>query len=89
MESMINGLLDIGIGEKESNVQYNNAFSPGTKFMHDMSEQLKFFIKRKFAEDENYRHLQVIFSGADVPGEGEHKVSSIVPNCTKPVCVDH
>jgi hypothetical protein len=52
----------------------NNSISPGTEFMFDLIEKIKFFIVRKLHEDENWRNLDIIFSGGDVPGEGEHKI---------------
>lgn len=52
----------------------NNSITPGTEFMIDLIEHIKFFIKRKIHEDENWKSIEVIFSGGDVPGEGEHKI---------------
>lgn len=52
----------------------NNSISPGTEFMFDLIDKIKFFIVRKLHEDENWRNLEIIFSGGDVPGEGEHKI---------------
>lgn len=51
----------------------NNSITPGTDFMSELIEQIQFFIKRKFFEDSAWRKLKVVFSGGDVPGEGEHK----------------
>lgn len=42
--------------------------------MHDLNKQIEFFIARKFKEDEKWAKLSVIFSGSNVPGEGEHKI---------------
>lgn len=44
--------------------------------MHELNEQLKFFIAKKYNEDEKWKNLRVIFSGSNVPGEGEHKILS-------------
>ena len=52
----------------------NNSITPGTEFMIDLITQIKFFIKRKIHEDDNWKNIEVIFSGGDVPGEGEHKI---------------
>jgi len=35
---------------------------------------MQFFIVKKMEEDDNWKGLEVIFSGSDVPGEGEHKI---------------
>lgn len=52
----------------------NNSISPGTEFMMTLIEHLQFFIQRKIQEDENWRKIDIILSGGDVPGEGEHKI---------------
>lgn len=52
----------------------NNSISPGTEFMFDLIDKIKFFIVRKLHEDLRWRNLEVIFSGGDCPGEGEHKI---------------
>lgn len=46
--------------------------------MDDLNEQLKFFIQKKFEEDIGFKHLQIILSGSNVPGEGEHKIISFI-----------
>ncbi|CAK71646.1 unnamed protein product (macronuclear) [Paramecium tetraurelia] len=60
--------------EQQNHTFKNNQITAGTEFMYELNEQVKFFINRKFKEDEKYANLQVIFSGSDVPGEGEHKI---------------
>lgn len=52
----------------------NNSISPGTEFMFDLIDRIKFFVQRKIHEDPDWKKLEIIFSGGDVPGEGEHKV---------------
>ena len=52
----------------------NNSISPGTEFMFELIDRIKFFIQRKIHEDDNWKGLEVIMSGGDVPGEGEHKL---------------
>jgi 5'-3' exoribonuclease 1 len=42
--------------------------------MLDLNNALEFFIQYKIANDEEWRKIDVIFSGVDVPGEGEHKL---------------
>ncbi|CAD8062450.1 unnamed protein product [Paramecium sonneborni] len=60
--------------EQQNKTFKNNQITAGTEFMYELNEQIKFFIHRKFKEDQKYNNLQVIFSGSDVPGEGEHKI---------------
>lgn len=52
----------------------NNSISPGTDFMMDLIDHVKFFVQRKIHEDDNWKGIEVIFSGGDIPGEGEHKI---------------
>ena len=52
----------------------NNSISPGTEFMFDLIEKVKFFVERKIYEDDAWKKIEVIFNGGDVPGEGEHKI---------------
>ena len=55
-----------------------NSISPGTSFMLEMNRQLEFFILQKMNTDPNWRGIEVIFSGVDVPGEGEHKMMQYI-----------
>jgi len=52
----------------------SNVITPGTTFMLNLSEFLRFYVRKRLTEDENWRHLRVIFSDASIPGEGEHKI---------------
>jgi 5'-3' exoribonuclease 1 len=52
----------------------SNCITPGTPFMNRVSEHLRYFIRKKQAEDPLWRRLTVVFSGHEVPGEGEHKI---------------
>ncbi|KAI7933295.1 hypothetical protein MJO28_017740 [Puccinia striiformis f. sp. tritici] len=56
----------------------SNCITPGTAFMARLSEQLKYFINKKVSEDSAWQSVQVIFSGHDVPGEGEHKIMEYI-----------
>lgn len=42
--------------------------------MAALSAHLDYFIRKKIKEDDLWRGVKVIFSGHDVPGEGEHKI---------------
>ncbi|PJF17899.1 5'-3' exoribonuclease 1 [Paramicrosporidium saccamoebae] len=50
----------------------------GTEFMQRMSTHLRYLIAQRVSEDVTWRNLQVIFSGPEVPGEGEHKVMEYI-----------
>ncbi|KAI8818381.1 XRN 5'-3' exonuclease N-terminus-domain-containing protein [Fimicolochytrium jonesii] len=52
----------------------SNCITPGTPFMVRLQEQLKYFINKKISEDSAWNSVEVILSGHEVPGEGEHKI---------------
>ncbi|KEP50583.1 putative exonuclease Kem1 [Rhizoctonia solani 123E] len=56
----------------------SNCITPGTVFMKKLSEQLKYFVNKKISEDANWREVQVVLSGHEVPGEGEHKIMEYI-----------
>ncbi|OMJ19154.1 5'-3' exoribonuclease 1 [Smittium culicis] len=56
----------------------SNCITPGTEFMERLNEQLKYFINKKMSEDADWKKVQVILSGYDVPGEGEHKITEYI-----------
>ncbi|KAF9427385.1 5'-3' exoribonuclease 1 [Podila epigama] len=55
-----------------------NCITPGTPFMKRLSAQLEYFISKKVTEDSNWRNIQVVLSGHEVPGEGEHKIMEYI-----------
>ena len=46
--------------------------------MARLSEQLKYFVNKKITEDANWRTCEVVLSGHEVPGEGEHKIMEYI-----------
>ncbi|KAG5645098.1 hypothetical protein DXG03_006912 [Asterophora parasitica] len=50
----------------------------GTPFMARLSAQLRYFINKKITEDSNWRDVEVVLSGHEVPGEGEHKIMEYI-----------
>ncbi|KAL3148586.1 hypothetical protein ABBQ38_014017 [Trebouxia sp. C0009 RCD-2024] len=52
----------------------SNCITPGTPFMARLGAHLRYFVRKKIAEDPAWQRPHVIFSGHDVPGEGEHKI---------------
>lgn len=51
-----------------------NCITPGTEFMERLSTHLCYLISKRIDEDASWRGCKIIFSGPEVPGEGEHKV---------------
>lgn len=56
----------------------SNCITPGTIFMKKLTAQLRYFIAKKVSEDAGWRDIQVVLSGPDVPGEGEHKIMEYI-----------
>ncbi|CAK5283845.1 unnamed protein product [Mycena citricolor] len=56
----------------------SNCITPGTPFMVRLSEQLRYFVNKKITEDSDWRDVEVVLSGHEVPGEGEHKIMEYI-----------
>ncbi|XP_076757496.1 5'-3' exoribonuclease pacman isoform X1 [Xylocopa sonorina] len=56
----------------------SNCITPGTAFMAKLDEQMKYFITYKISSDKLWQRCKVIFSGSQVPGEGEHKIMDYI-----------
>lgn len=56
----------------------SNAITPGTAFMHKLTLQLKYFINKKVSEDTDWQGVEIVLSGHEVPGEGEHKIMEYI-----------
>lgn len=60
---------------RESSLVFDsNCITPGTEFMARVSDTIKYFIRKKLKEDPLWKNLKVVFSGHEIPGEGEHKI---------------
>ncbi|AOA63264.1 5'-3' exoribonuclease 1 [Komagataella phaffii CBS 7435] len=68
-----NGLIT----SKDENFD-SNCITPGTEFMAKVTTNLKFFIHQKISSDAKWQKVQVILSGHEVPGEGEHKIMDYI-----------
>ena len=53
---------------------HSNEITPGTPFFAEFTKNLEHFVKRKLSTDPKWKNLTIIFSGPNVPGEGEHKI---------------
>lgn len=56
----------------------SNVITPGTNFMIELSEYVRFYIRERIATDRAWKNIKVIFSDASIPGEGEHKIMAHV-----------
>lgn len=56
----------------------SNCITPGTEFMVRLHSALQFFIQRQISTNESWQGCQVILSGHDTPGEGEHKIMDYI-----------
>ena len=66
--------------ESASNVEPfdSNCITPGTPFMERLAGHLRFFVRHKIADDPLWQVPTIVFSGHDVPGEGEHKIMEYI-----------
>ena len=56
----------------------NSCISPGTKFMSKLHEKIIYWCKNKLNKS-----IQIIYSSANTPGEGEHKILQFIKNNQK------
>ncbi|KAJ5280333.1 hypothetical protein N7478_005705 [Penicillium angulare] len=56
----------------------SNCITPGTEFMARLTQQLKYFINKKISEDSDWKGVEIVLSGHEVPGEGEHKIMEYI-----------
>ncbi len=58
----------------------SNCITPGTEFMAKLSKQLRYFINKKVSEDREWQAPEIVLSGHEAPGEGEHKIMEYIRN---------
>ncbi|KAI0557848.1 5'-3' exoribonuclease [Gracilaria domingensis] len=56
----------------------SNCITPGTHFMQQLTLALKYFVANKITTDAVWANIQVVLSGAEAPGEGEHKIMQYI-----------
>ena len=58
----------------------SNCITPGTEFMHRLGIAFRRWIQYKMETDIFWKQngAEIVFSGPDVPGEGEHKVMDMI-----------
>ena len=59
----------------------SNCITPGTRFMDRLQTYLKFFIQKKLSTDALWSRVQVLLTGHNVAGEGEHKIMDYIRWC--------
>ncbi|KAL3145189.1 hypothetical protein ABBQ32_000941 [Trebouxia sp. C0010 RCD-2024] len=55
-----------------------NVITPGTPFMARLATHLRRFFAYKVGSDPDWRHIQVVLSDSNEPGEGEHKIMRFI-----------
>eukprot|EP00588_Corethron_pennatum_P010221 CAMPEP_0194275146 /NCGR_PEP_ID=MMETSP0169-20130528/8055_1 /TAXON_ID=218684 /ORGANISM="Corethron pennatum, Strain L29A3" /LENGTH=1405 /DNA_ID=CAMNT_0039018539 /DNA_START=66 /DNA_END=4280 /DNA_ORIENTATION=- len=68
------------LGEEEESAFHSNAITPGTVLMDAVSDHVVRYARRQLRDNPLWENLTVIYSGPDVPGEGEHKIMSYIRN---------
>jgi 5'-3' exonuclease len=77
-ERLARGEADSGSADKSVTFD-SNCITPGTDFMLKLSIALQKWVRFKLDTDEAWKNgADVIVSGPDVPGEGEHKVMDFI-----------
>jgi 5'-3' exoribonuclease 2 len=56
----------------------SNVISPGTPFMMRLMKACQYYIQLHCNFDAGWKNIKSIFSGCEVPGEGEHKVINFI-----------
>eukprot|EP01038_Epipyxis_sp_PR26KG_P008199 gene8199-11090_t len=74
----INQAKQKGLEVDETTLFDSNCITPGTEFMEIVGTSLRWFIRKKMKEDPLWKNLRIVFSGHDVPGEGEHKIMQFI-----------
>lgn len=54
--------------------------TPGTAFMQRLTVRLQHFAQMMIHENKAWKHLKIVVSGSEVPGEGEHKIMEYIRN---------
>ena len=60
--------------QNENIIFDSNAISAGTKFMYNLTIFMKEYILNEKKINPEWSKIEIILSGSDVPGEGEHKI---------------
>jgi 5'-3' exonuclease len=67
----------------------SNSITTGSEFMNNLSKYVHVNIQRQLSSNQEWKHLEVVFSNEKVPGEGEHKIIDMMKrNKSETFCVD-
>ena len=66
--------------ENETKLFDSNAISAGTRFMFNLTTYMKEYIINEKKNNNEWNNMEVILTGSDVPGEGEHKILEYIRN---------
>jgi len=58
----------------------SNAISAGTKFMFNLTTYMKEYISNEKKINKEWSSIEILLTGSDVPGEGEHKILEYIRN---------
>jgi len=64
--------------DEEIRIFDSTCITPGTVFMENLSIYINAFINKMIKTDPIWKNVTIIFSGPDVPGEGEHKIVNYI-----------
>jgi 5'-3' exoribonuclease 1 len=81
-ENAKNKAIEQGLEMPKEDAFDSNCITPGTEFMQKLTKQLKYFINKKISEDTDWQGVEIVLSGHEVPGEGEHKIMEYI-RCSK------
>lgn len=56
----------------------SNVITPGTTFLSGVADAIRSYVKDRLASHRLWKNLTVIFSDANCPGEGEHKIMEFI-----------
>ena len=59
----------------------SNCITPGTEFMDRLQTYLRYFIQKKLSTDALWARVEVVLTGHNVAGEGEHKIMDYIRWC--------
>ncbi|UKK02282.2 5'-3' exoribonuclease 2 [Theileria orientalis] len=86
---ILESLTELGDQDEDTQVEQSDKeefkfdpiqITPGTAFMERLTTRLQFFALKMINENELWRHLKIVVSGSEVPGEGEHKIMEYIRN---------
>ena len=66
--------------ENEKKIFDSNAISAGTKFMFNLTIYMKEYIINEKKNNNEWNNMEILLTGSDVPGEGEHKILEYIRN---------